>query len=101
MQYVASADPRESRAENFRNLILTDEANVSVILPGRTKAIQVPTKSETNNYWLNGPDAFSSNERFEEVRAYMRHYFVDADSAQEYWEQRKRVNAEIAEQLKR
>ncbi|MBP9757848.1 MAG: hypothetical protein KBD06_04570 [Candidatus Pacebacteria bacterium] len=92
--YKASADRETSRSESFWNMFRS-EHEIYVVLPGATSSIRIPTTAENDNYWERGPTAFNSPQRFDEVRAYMRHYFVDADSAPQRWEHNARIHAAI------
>ena len=96
MLYKASEDPSVKRLEVFSNIFQPHSEEILVLLPDRMIAVRIPTDAEEDLYWYEGPSAFSSPERFEEVRAYMRHYFIDADSAPKYWEQTKRIQEAIS-----
>ncbi len=98
MKYKASEDPRRKASESFYNLLyeLAGE-EVFVELPGREAAIRVPNDKEQEAFFFRGPDAFQDSARFEEVRAYMRHYWRDADHVEKFWAQNKKIEAEIAQ----
>ncbi len=92
--YKASADVRIMRAESFQNIFRSEE-EVFVELPGSTSPIRIPNDAEHEAYFWSGPAVFSTPGRFEEVRAYMRHYFVDADSVQKHWKHRAEIDEAI------
>ncbi len=96
--YQASEDTAVRRSESFWNMFRAEQ-EVFVELPGSPEPIRIPTYGETDAYWNRGPSAFESQERFEEVRAYMRHYFRDADSAPKYWQHRAAVEAAMSAAL--
>lgn len=95
--YIASDDPSERRSESFWN-IFRSEQKVGVLLPGMSRPIRIPTEREVDAYWYRGPEYFDSPERFEEVRAYMKHYYLHAPgSPEKYWEAYRLHNERLAE----